>query len=113
MADLRSRIDHAVRGAPHNFAYLQEQPGEIRMTAGSLRFGIAAVLMLTTALVLQAHSRGEFFPPRASLTSLPSQIHGWAGTDEPLDQQTLDILGPGEFLVRDYENPGQSQPPIN
>src|ERR1035438_2771337 len=34
--------------------------------ATALRFGSVAVLMLGTALVLQAHSRGEFFPPRAS-----------------------------------------------
>src|SRR6266852_5593812 len=82
--------------------------GEIGMKAGSLRFGIAAVLMLATALVLQAHSRREYFPPRASLSSLPLQIDGWKGTDSVLDQQTLDILGPGEFLVRDYENASPS-----
>lgn len=80
------------------------------MKAGSLRFGIAAVLMLATALVLQAHSRSEYFPPRASLSSLPLQIDGWTGTDSVLDQQTLDVLGPGDFLVRDYENASQPQP---
>ena len=80
------------------------------MNAGSLRFGIAAVLMLATALLLQAHSRSEYFPPRASLSSLPLQIDGWKGTEEALDQQTLDILGPGEFLVRDYEKASPSQP---
>jgi EpsI family protein len=73
------------------------------MKSGSLRFGIATLLMLATALVLQAHSRGEFFPARNSLSSLPSQIGGWTGTDDVIDQQTLDILGPGEFLMRDYE----------
>jgi EpsI family protein len=83
------------------------------MNAGSLRFGIVAVLMLATALVLQAHSRSEFFPPRASLSSLPSQIDGWTGTDSVLDQDTLDILGPGEFLVRDYENASQPEAWIN
>jgi EpsI family protein len=83
------------------------------MNAGSLRFGIVAVLMLATALVLQAHSRSEFFPPRASLSSLPQQIDGWTGTDSVLDQETLDILGPGEFLVRDYENASQPQPWLN
>jgi EpsI family protein len=90
--------------------HMEERPGgEIRMNAGSIRFGIAAVLMLATALVLQAHSRSEFFPPRASLSSLPLQIDGWTGTDSVLDQETLDILGPGEFLVRDYENASQPQ----
>jgi EpsI family protein len=89
---------------------MEERPGgKIRMNAGSIRFGIAAVLMLATALVLQAHSRSEFFPPRASLSSLPLQIDGWTGTDSVLDQETLDILGPGEFLVRDYENASQPQ----
>jgi EpsI family protein len=83
------------------------------MNAGSLRFGIVAALMLVTAIVLQAHSRSEFFPPRASLSSLPSQIDGWTGTDEALDQDTLEILGQGEFLPRDYENASQPQPWIN
>jgi EpsI family protein len=80
------------------------------MNTNSLRFGIAAVLMLATAFVLQAHSRSEYFPPRTSLSSLPLQIDGWTGTDSVLDQQTLDILGPGEFLVRDYENASPPQP---
>lgn len=83
------------------------------MSSGSLRFGIAAALMLATALVLQAHSRGEIFAQRAPLSSLPSQIDGWTGIDSALDQQTLDILGPGEFLYRDYENASQPQPWIN
>jgi EpsI family protein len=83
------------------------------MNAGRLRFGITAGLMLGTALLLQALSSNEYFPPRASLSSLPSQIDGWTGTDDPLDQQTLKILGPGEFLVRDYENASAPQPWIN
>jgi len=83
------------------------------MNAGSLRFWIVAVIMLATALVLQAHSRSEFFPPRESLSSLPPQIDGWKGTDSVLDQDTLDILGPGEFLVRDYENASQPQAWVN
>ncbi len=83
------------------------------MKAESLRFGIAALLLLTTALVLQAHSRSEYFPPRALLSSLPLQIDGWTGTDSVLDQQTLDVLGPGDFLVRDYENASQPQPWID
>jgi len=79
------------------------------MNAGSLRFGAAAVLMLATAIVLQAHSRSEYFPPRAPLSSLPLQIGGWTGTDGVFDRQTLDILGPGDFLTRDYENASQPQ----
>ncbi|HEY6301507.1 MAG TPA: EpsI family protein [Terriglobales bacterium] len=83
------------------------------MRAGSVRFGIAAALMLATALVLQAHKGREYSPPRTPLSSLPSEIDGWRGTDDALDQQTLDILGPGEFLLRDYDNARQPQPWIN
>jgi EpsI family protein len=83
------------------------------MNTSSLRFGIVATLMLATALVLQAHSHNEIFPPRTPLNSLPLQIDGWTGTDDPIDQQTLNILGPGAFLMRDYENSGQPQPWIN
>jgi EpsI family protein len=72
-------------------------------TSGSARFLVASALMLATALILRDHTRGEYSPPRSPLASLPSEIGGWTGTDESLDQQTLDILGPGEFLVRDYE----------
>jgi len=64
---------------------------------------------LGTALVLQAHSHSEVFPPRASLSSLPLQIDGWTGKDDPLDKQTLDILGPGEYLLRDYVHARQPQ----
>jgi EpsI family protein len=79
----------------------------------SLRFGIVALLMLATALLLQLHARGEMYPSRPSLSSFPAQIDGWTGTDESLDPETLAILGPGEFLVRDYVSaPGNAdQPP--
>jgi EpsI family protein len=66
--------------------------------------------MLAAALMLQAHSHSEVFPPRASLSSLPLQIGGWTGTDDPLDKQTLDILGPGEYLMRDYQHASPPQP---
>lgn len=79
----------------------------------SPRFLIPALLMLAAAIGLQAHSQNEVFPPRQPLSSLPAQIDGWTGTDETLDQQTLDILGPGEFLARDYEDANQEQPWIN
>jgi len=72
------------------------------MKSGSLRFWKVAPLMLAAALLLQAHSRDEVFPPRQLLKFFPAQIDGWTGTDETLDQETLDILGPGDFLVRNY-----------
>lgn len=80
---------------------------------GLPRFAVVALLMLATAAGLQARSSNEYYPPRAALSSLPVQVDGWKSTDEVIDQETLKILGPGEFLLRDYENAGQPQPPIN
>jgi exosortase D (VPLPA-CTERM-specific) len=101
--------------AKQNVVPRENGPAEIQMKTGLFRFGIVAVPMLVAAIGLQAHSSSEITPPHDALSSLPSHIDGWTGTDEPLDQQTLDILGPGEFLVRDYENASQpeSQPWIN
>ena len=82
------------------------------MNASRVRFVVAAVLMAATALLLQARSRQEVFPARESLNSLPSQFGPWTGHDIDLDQKTLDILGAGEFLFRDYQETGNSQPPI-
>jgi len=83
------------------------------MNPSSLRFPVAAVLMLATAVVLQAHSRNELSPPRTPLNSLPLEIGGYIGHSYNLDQQTLDILGPGDYLVRDYDNVDVPQPPVN
>ncbi len=40
------------------------------------------------------------------------QIGSWVSQDIPIDQQTLDILGAGEFVARDFDNSLDRQPPI-
>src|SRR5271169_959983 len=97
--------------APPNVARQEDQPaGEIRKTSGSLRFGIVAVTMLATAVGLQANPTSPSVPHSSSL---PMHIDAWTGTDIPIDKATLEILGPGEYLLRDYENGSQPQPWIN
>ena len=98
---------------PSNLAHPEEHPaGEIRiMKSGQLRFGFVALLMLSTAIVLGAHK--EILPNYDPPSSLPSQIDGWNGTDRVLDQRDLDVLGPVEYLFRDYQNQSQSEPWIN
>ncbi|HMD16457.1 MAG TPA: EpsI family protein [Terriglobales bacterium] len=97
--------------APRKVAHLEEMPAaEIRTTAGSFRFGMVAVPMLAAAIGLQAHSSTEMVRHAGSL---PSQIGGWTGTDIPIDKPTLDILGPGEYLLRDYENASQPEASAN
>jgi len=44
---------------------------------------------------------------------MPLQFGGWTGEDISIEQDTLDVLGAGEFLLRDYDNRADPQPPIN
>lgn len=76
-----------------------------RVTGWSSRFMVVAALLLTTAIGLQLHSQNEVLMPRQALSSFPMQIDGWTGEDAPpLDQESLDILGHPEYLLRDYED---------
>jgi hypothetical protein len=36
------------------------------------------------------------------LSQVPGTIAGWTGSDVPIDQETLDVLGAGDFLSRVY-----------
>lgn len=82
------------------------------MKALSLRFVVATALLAATGLLLQVRSRNEIVPQRESLSSLPLQFGRWSGRDISIDEQTLDILGPGEFLLRDYADRSELQPPL-
>jgi EpsI family protein len=82
------------------------------MKGWSLRFVVAAALLAATGLLLQVRSHNEIVPQRESLSSLPLQFGRWSGRDISIDEQTLDILGPGEFLLRDYEDRSELEPPL-
>lgn len=70
----------------------------------SAQFVVVAILMLAAALVLQARSTPGIPPPHLPIGSFPSRIGNWTGMDEPLDPESLKVLGHGEFLYRDYAN---------
>jgi EpsI family protein len=77
------------------------------------RFAIAAALLATTAIFLQARGQRETLPNRQPLASLPYQLGEWTGTDVAMQQDVLDILGPGDFLQRFYENTSVRQPYVD
>jgi len=77
------------------------------------RFGLTAFLLIVTAIFLQARGRNEILPSHQPLSSLPYQLGPWAGTDVPIEQDVREILGPGDFLQRFYENPLVSQPTVD
>lgn len=81
---------------------------------GSLaRFIFAAGLIVATALFLRARTHGEVFPPRLALQSFPQHIGNWSGEDITIDKDTLQVLGPGDFLLRVYTDSQQSLPYID
>jgi len=77
------------------------------------RFLLTTLLIAGTAAFLQGHQKDENFPPRIPLQSFPEQIGPWNGTDVPLEKDVLEILGPGDFLLRNYQNPQPDQPYVN
>ena len=83
------------------------------MTRATLRFIFAAALIASAALFLQAHSRGEYFPPRLPLQSFPQQFGSWTSYDVAMEKDVLEILGPGDFLLRLYQNQQEKRPPID
>jgi EpsI family protein len=85
------------------------------MTSATFRFFAATVLIAAAAVFLQAHVGSEVFPPRQMLESFPKQLGPWKGADVVIDKEVLDVLGPGDFLLRDYEKdePERVEPNIN
>ena len=75
-----------------------------------VRFIAALFLLIGTALLLQARNRGEIFPPRKPLSQFPEQLGNWTGTNVPIGKEILDVLGPGDFLLRVYRTEDVRQP---
>jgi EpsI family protein len=77
------------------------------------RFVAAVLLIGATGILLQARGRNEVFPPRQPLKSFPEQIGPWSAIDIPMDKEVLDILGPGDFLLRAYRPEIDTEPTVN
>ena len=76
------------------------------------RFVPVAMLLVACAALLQARSSRESVPAHQKLTLFPKEIEAWQGRDVLIDQATLDVLGPGDFLLRDYTR-SPSEPSVN
>jgi EpsI family protein len=104
---LLSLVWKSAPAAPDEIAPPQEQPAAgIRVNIESFRLGVVALPMLATAIFLQVHSRGDV----KHVGTMPYQIGDWKGTEVPIPQEELDILGPGEYLQRDYESASGLRP---
>jgi EpsI family protein len=75
-----------------------------------LRFCTAVLLLAGTALLLHTRAHTDHNPPSEPLAQFPSSIADWTGNDLPIDQETLDVLGAGDFLSRIYLQGAQKAP---
>jgi EpsI family protein len=75
-----------------------------------LRFWVVVVLLAGAAILLFRRGNSESIVPSEPLSGVPETIAGLTGTEAPIDQEQLDILGNGDFLSRVYTNGGRSGP---
>src|SRR6266542_1056988 len=101
MADLCSVIAHSVRRTPG----VEIAPTQKGLdVSSSWRFLIAASALGATVLLMHARNNAEIIPARQPLSSFPATLNGWNSTDLALPKEVLDVLGPGDFLLRRYQN---------
>lgn len=73
-----------------------------------VRFALAVVLISATAIYVRGRGHDDPAPPHQDVKNFPREIGEWhGGPDFPFDAETLKVLGPGDFMERDYEEPGE------
>jgi EpsI family protein len=76
----------------------------------NLRFALTAILLVATALFLHGRGDYEVHTIRDHLASLPNNLGSWTGSDIEIPPETLEVLGPGDFLERGYQNQAKQEP---
>ena len=83
----------------------------------SPRFWIIIVLLTSTIFVLQSRGDVDQVPYSQPLNLMPKDFGPWTAQDIPLTDDTLEVLGKGDFLNRIYTHtsaPGSpAVPPIS
>jgi EpsI family protein len=68
----------------------------------SPRFWLVIVLLASTAFILQSRGDADRIPTSQPLSQMPEHFGGWTAQDLPLTDDTLAVLGKGDFLNRIY-----------
>jgi EpsI family protein len=68
----------------------------------SPRFWVIVVLLSFSALVLHVRGDVDRVPYSRPLSEMPTTLGNRSSTEIPLNQETLDVLGKGDFLYRLY-----------
>lgn len=76
----------------------------------SAKLWVVVLLMSFTALELHVRGDVDQTPPSQPLSGLPGTIGNRTATDIPMDAETLQVLGKGDFLNRVYMPPRNAAP---
>lgn len=79
-------------------------------SSGTGRFLLVIGLLAASAGLLGSRRQIEVIPKHLPVSSFPIQLGQWNGQDQPISNEILSVLGPGDFVSRLYEQPGQ--PPM-
>jgi len=83
----------------------------MRLQSSWRHFLPVAALLAATAVLFQARNLGETIPPHVGIGLFPEVVSVWQGRDVPMVPNPLEVLGPGEFLMRDYQRL-PNEPPV-
>lgn len=77
----------------------------------ALRFVLAIALIAGTSLYVHGRGHDDQVPPHQDVTNFPRTLGDWqGGPDIPFTADTLQVLGPGEFMERNYQAPDARAP---
>jgi EpsI family protein len=68
----------------------------------SARFWVIIAVLASTIFVLQSRGDVDTVPPSEPLGLMPRTFGPWTAQDIPLTEDTLEVLGKGDFLNRIY-----------
>jgi EpsI family protein len=66
------------------------------------RFWLVILLLATTAFILESRGDTDRIPASQPLSQMPERFGSWTAQDVPLTDDTLAVLGKGDFLNRVY-----------
>ncbi|HET9400038.1 MAG TPA: EpsI family protein [Candidatus Acidoferrales bacterium] len=81
--------------------------------ASWLRFSVAAAFLIVASVFLTLRSRAEIVPAHKILADFPRELDGRIAKEQQLSAEALAVLGPGDFMVRDYIDPAGVRYPVN
>jgi exosortase D (VPLPA-CTERM-specific) len=89
---------------------LHQDPDAASGHVGPWRFILVILLIMATGGFLKGRAETEIIPAREQLAAFPHQMGDWNSVDVPIENSIREVLGPGDFLLREYQRIGSNDP---